>query len=267
MSTAAQRLILTSNHLQSQNMAAASNFYSVVAGVGAGTGRSVALKFAKSYPVALLARNPVNYESIVKEINQAGGKAIGISTDVSSPEGVKNAFAEIKKEFAGKKLAAAIYNVGGRFVRKPFLELTLEEYEAGYEANGRGIYLFAQATLPLLLESVESSPHPPSLIITGATASLRGSATMSSFASGKFALRATGQSLAREFGPKGVHVAHAIIDGVIDIPRTHDWPVNGGAPDGKISADAIADSYWYLHTQPRSHFTQELDVRPYVEKF
>jgi hypothetical protein len=63
---------------------------------------------------------------------------------------------------------------------------------------------------------------------------------MSSFASGKFALRATGQSLAREFGPKGVHVAHAIIDGVIDIPRTHDWPVNGGAPDGKISSDAVS---------------------------
>jgi hypothetical protein len=101
---------------------------------------------------------------------------------------------------------------------------------------------------------------------------------MSSFASGKFALRATGQSLSREFHPKGVHVAHAIIDGVIDIPRTKDWPVNGGVPDGKISADAvsvsnwpqrdykiltieqIADSYWYLHTQPRSHFTQELGL-------
>jgi hypothetical protein len=80
------------------------------------------------------------------------------------------------------------------------------------------------------------------LILTGATASLRGSATSASFASGKFALRATGQSLAREFGPKGVHVAHAIIDGVIDIPRTHDWPVNGGAPDGKISADAVSTS-------------------------
>jgi len=248
-------------------MAAANNFYSIVAGVGAGTGRSVALKFAKTYPVVLLARNPENYESIVKEIKSSGGQAIGISTDVSSASSVKSAFAEIQKEFTGKKLAAAIFNVGGRFIRKPFLELTEDEYVAGYEANGRGFYLFAQATLPLLLDSVDSSPHPPSLIITGATASLRGSATMSSFASGKFALRATGQSLAREFGPKGVHVAHAIIDGVIDIPRTHDWPVNGGVPDGKISADAIADSYWYLHTQPRSHFTQELDVRPYVEKF
>jgi len=248
-------------------MAAANNFYSIVAGVGAGTGRAVALKFAKSYPVALLARNPANYESIVKEINQAGGQAIGISTDVSSPESVSKAFGEIKKEFGGKKLAAAIYNVGGGFVRKPFLETSLDEYQGGFKANGTGFFLFAQATLPLLLESVESSPHPPSLIVTGATASLRGSATMSSFASGKFAKRATAQSLAREFGPKGVHVAHAIIDGVIDIPRTREWPVNGGVPDGKIDPDAIADSYWYLHTQPTSHFTQELDCRPYVEKF
>jgi len=248
-------------------MAAASNFFSVVAGVGAGTGRSVALKFAKAYPVVLLARNPANYEDIVKEIKASGGQAIGFPTDVASQSSVKEAFANINKEFGGKKLAAAIFNVGGSFIRKPFLELTAEEYEAGFNANGKGFYNFAQATLPLLLESVDSSPHPPSLIITGATASLRGSATMSSFASGKFALRATGQSLAREFGPKGIHVAHVIIDGVIDIPRTKDWPINGGAPDGKISPDAIADSYWYLHTQPRSHFTQELDVRPYVEKF
>jgi NADP-dependent 3-hydroxy acid dehydrogenase YdfG len=102
--------------------------------------RSVALKFAKTYPVALLARNPANYESIVKEIKDAGGQAIGISTDVASESSIKNAFAEIQKEFKGKKLAAAIYNVGGRFVRKPFLELTLEEYETGYEANG---YIFS----------------------------------------------------------------------------------------------------------------------------
>lgn len=99
-------------------------------------GRSVALKFAKAYPVALLARNPSSYESIVKEINSSGGQAIGISTDVASPESVSAAFAEIKKEFQGKKLAAAIYNVGGGFVRKPFLEMSLEEYQRGYSANG-----------------------------------------------------------------------------------------------------------------------------------
>jgi len=267
MSTAFQRLQAQINHLRSENMVAANNFYSIIAGVGAGTGRSVAVRFSKAYPVVLLARNPENYEPIVKEIKAAGGHAIGISTDVTSQSSVANAFKEIEKEFKGKKLAAAVFNVGGRFVRKPFLETTLEEYTSGFESNGKGFYLFAQSVLPLLLDSVSTAKYPPTLILTGATASIRGSATLSSFASGKFALRATGQSLAREFGPKGIHVAHAIIDGVIDIPRTAGWEVNGGVKDGKIDADAIADTYWHLHTQPRSHFTQELDVRPFVEKF
>lgn len=87
---------------------------------------------------------------------------------------------------------------------------------------------------------MEESPHPPTLLITGATASVKGSAQFGSFAAGKFALRALGQSLAREFGPRGVHVAHAIIDGVIDIPRLEGWTVNNGAADGKIDPDAVS---------------------------
>jgi NAD(P)-dependent dehydrogenase (short-subunit alcohol dehydrogenase family) len=94
---------------------------------------------------------------------------------------------------------------------------------------------------------VADSPNPPSLIITGATASVRGSAYFGSFAAGKFALRALGQSLAREFGPRGVHVAHAIIDGVIDIPRTREYNVNNGAEDGKIQPDAVSDRFLCLN--------------------
>lgn len=105
-------------------------------------GRSVALKFAKAYPVVLLARNPANYESIVKEIKESGGQAVGFSTDVASQSSVKDAFAQIQKEFKGKKLAAAIFNVGGGFVRKPFLEMSLEEYETGFNANGYGYFPF-----------------------------------------------------------------------------------------------------------------------------
>jgi NAD(P)-dependent dehydrogenase (short-subunit alcohol dehydrogenase family) len=111
---------------------------------------------------------------------------------------------------------------------------------ANFNRRRTGFFLFAQKVLPLLLDSVSSSPHPPSLIVTGATASLRGGPQLSSFASGKFALRATTQSLAREFGPQGVHVAHAIIDGVIDIPRTKEWAANGGVEDGKIRPDAVS---------------------------
>lgn len=94
----------------------------------------------------------------------------------------------------------------------------------------------------MLLESVDSSPHPPSLIVTGATASIRGSAKFTNFAAGKFAARAITQSLAREFGPRGVHVAHAIIDGGIDIPRLAEYKhkFNNGAPDGLISPDSVS---------------------------
>jgi len=246
---------------------ASKNFFAVIAGVGGGTGRSVSLKFAKSYPVVLLSRTPGSYSDIVDEIKKSGGEAIGISTDVSDTSSVKSAFEAIKKEFGGKKLAAAVYNASGRPKTGPFLSLTIEDWEDSLKPNLNGLFNFAQSTIPLLLEAVDDSPHPPSLVITGATASLRGSAKFSTFATSKFGVRALGQSLAREFGPQGVHVAHAIIDGVIDIPRTKDYHPNNGVEGGKLDPDAIADSYWYLHTQPRSAFTQELDLRPFVEKF
>lgn len=103
-----------------------------------------------------------------------------------------------------------------------------------------GAYHFSQATLPLLLSSVSKSEHPPTLIFTGATASIKGSAQCASFAAGKFAIRALSQSLAREFGPQGVHVSHVIVDGVIDIPRTKNWDVGNGKPDAKISSAAVS---------------------------
>ncbi len=106
--------------------------------------------------------------------------------------------------------------------------------------RSKGAFHFSQAALPLLLSNIQQTPqYPPTLIFTGATASLKASALFASFATGKFALRALAQSLAREFGPKGVHVAHAIIDGVIDIERTKEWKVSD-APDAKISADAVS---------------------------
>ena len=101
----------------------------------------------------------------------------------------------------------------------------------------KGSFNFSQATLPLLLAARDSSPHPPSLIFTGATASVKGSARFAAFATMKFALRAMAQSLAREFGPQGVHVAHAVIDGVIDIPRTKEWDLGEG---GKIDPNAVS---------------------------
>lgn len=104
--------------------------------IGVFRGASVARKFAQTYPVALLARKPANYESIVKEIEAAGGKAIGISADVADSTSVKNAFDQLQKEMGGAQLAAAVFNVGGSFIKKPFLELSEQEFLTGMDANG-----------------------------------------------------------------------------------------------------------------------------------
>ncbi|KAI4131607.1 MAG: hypothetical protein LQ347_002900 [Umbilicaria vellea] len=222
----------------------------IIAGVGPGTGAAMARKFALTYPVVLMARNPDNYNSLVDEINgnkTGPASAMGISTDVSDAESVKSAFGKIEEKFGKEaKVAAAVFNVGGRFIRKPFATLTLEEFESGWEANGRGAFLFAHSLLPFLLSCTTTLVHPPTLIFTGATASLKGSAQCSSFATGKHALRALAQSLAREYGPQGVHVAHAIIDGVIDIPRTREWKVEG--VDGKLSAEAVSEMFSFTLT-------------------
>ncbi|MCJ1351795.1 MAG: hypothetical protein MMC33_001779 [Icmadophila ericetorum] len=223
-------------------MPPSTNLTAIVAGVGPGTGASVARKFSKHYAVVCLARSPASFEGVVKEINDGGGKAVGYAVDLGDEKGMDDVFGKLKEGFEGEKggLAAAIYNMGGGFIRKPFLELSTEEFMKGLNVSTLSSYLFAKHTVPLLLSTTasNSAPHPPTLIFTGATASMKGSANFSSFASSKFALRALSQSLAREFGPKGVHVSHSIIDGVIDIPRTKEWM--NDKPDAKISPEAVS---------------------------
>jgi NAD(P)-dependent dehydrogenase (short-subunit alcohol dehydrogenase family) len=218
-----------------------SKLIAIVAGVGPGTGASVARKFAKTYPVVLLARKPENFEGLAKEINAAGGKALGISTDVSDLASLKNAVDIIKKEFGQDvAAAAAIFNASGGFLRKPFLEIEPEVFQQSLDVSATGGILFSQSFLPLLLNGVKKqSEHPPSLIFTGATASVKSNAQMASFSTGKWALRALSQSLAREFGPEGVHVAHAIIDGIIDIPRTKER-LKDMPPEAKMNADVVS---------------------------
>ena len=112
-------------------------FYAIVAGIGPGTGRSVALKFSESYPVVLLARNPESYNDVVAQINEVGGKAIGISADATDESSLASAFEVIKKEFEGLQLVAAIYNVrpNSRPSRKPFLELNLNDLDISLHGN------------------------------------------------------------------------------------------------------------------------------------
>ncbi|KAI1110024.1 NAD(P)-binding protein [Nemania sp. NC0429] len=244
-----------------------SKLFAIVAGAGTGTGRAVALRFATAYPVVLMARRPESYQDTVNTITQAGGRAVGISADVVDAKSMGSAFDTIARELPDFRLAAAVYNVASGYMIKPFLQLKPEDLDDSLSGSARGFFNFAQKTIPLLLDAVPESEHSPTLLVTGATSSLRGSARFGTLAAGMFARRALAQSLAREFHPQGVHVAHAIIDGIIDVPRTQGFSVNDGAEDGKLKPEAIAESYWHLHTQPRSAFTHELDLRPYVETF
>ncbi|KAH1301705.1 hypothetical protein KXV95_004463, partial [Aspergillus fumigatus] len=108
----------------------------VIAGVGPGTGASIARRFAKAYSVVVLSRNPANFEPLVQEINSSGGQALGISADVTDSTSVKSAFEKIAQQYAGVPLAAAVFNPAGGFTRKPFLELTEEEFSQGFENQG-----------------------------------------------------------------------------------------------------------------------------------
>lgn len=245
-------------------MSPASKAIAIIAGVGPGTGAACARRFATTYPVVLLARKPENYEPLVAEINKAGGHAMGVSTDVSSEDSVRAALQKVQAEHKDAACAAAIFNASGPFSRKPLLEMTPAEFEQSWQVSCKGALIFAQATLPLLLN--HNGERPPTLIFTGATASIKANAQMSSFASSKHALRALSTSIAKEFAPKGVHVAHAVIDGVIDIPRTKEWLKDMPA-EAKIGAEDIAESYWNLHCQSRRCFTNEIDVRPMLEKW
>ena len=127
--------------------------------------------------------------------------------------------------------------------------------------------MFAQQALPLLIETAKTNPrHPATLLFTGATASIKASIGFSAFASAKWALRALSQSLAKEFGPQGVHVGHIIADGGFDTPMRRDMQPDGDE-ETWMSTDGMAESYWSLHIQPKRAWSWEIDLRPYLVLF
>lgn len=177
----------------------------------------------------------------------------------------------------GLPVAAAVFNLGGgdrKHFREPFLEIPLSAFQAHWESqvynppcthsteDRKAAFLFSQALLPLLLDATKKDlPYPPTLIFTGATASVKASVNFASFASSKWGLRALSQSLAKEFGPQGVHVSHVIADGVFDSARGRSY---GLEPDKLMDTDEMAEAYWKLHTQSKRAWTWEIDLRPFL---
>jgi NAD(P)-dependent dehydrogenase (short-subunit alcohol dehydrogenase family) len=211
--------------------------------------------------VALTGRNEARLRKIEAEIADAGGHAHALRGDISSQSeaaGLSNSVRELGT------LRAAIFNAGN-MVRGTALDITPAQFESAWRGSAFAGFLFVHATLPLLLDSQGGS-----LLLTGATASIRGGGPFAAFASAKAALRSLAQSAAREYGPRGIHVAHIVIDGGIDGERLRTSAPDRAAAagqDGLLDPDTIAETYWHLHQQARSAWTHELDLRPFNERF
>jgi NAD(P)-dependent dehydrogenase (short-subunit alcohol dehydrogenase family) len=231
----------------------------VVLGVGPGLGAAIAHRFAlEGFSVALMARNLDKLTDIQSDIENAGGKALSISVDASDPASVKSAFEQVRSQFDEPEVF--VYNAG-TFQMAGILELTPEQFEQSWKVNCFGAFLAAQQVLPAMVDKGRGT-----ILLTGATAGMRGSARFASLAVGKFGLRALAQSMAREFGPQGIHVAHIVIDGMINTERVRAM-TSERDENTLLSPEAIAETYWQLYKQDATAWTLELDLRPAVEKF
>jgi NAD(P)-dependent dehydrogenase (short-subunit alcohol dehydrogenase family) len=230
-----------------------------VLGVGPGLGTAIAGRFAREgYAVGLMARSEESVSGAREEMERAGGDALAVTADATDAASVARAFDEVRGSLGDPEVY--VYNAGA-FRMGGILELPPEDFDRCWKANCAGAFYGAQSVLPAMLERGRGT-----IILTGATASLRGSARFSALAVGKFGLRALAQSMAREFGPQGVHVAHAIIDGQINTPRVREMSADR-EEHTMLSPDAIAEAYWQLHVQDPTAWTLELDLRPAVERF
>ena len=230
-----------------------------VLGVGPGLGAAISRRFAREgFAVALLARSEGSMAPVREEIENAGGEALPVEADATDAASVARAFGRVRDSLGDPEVF--VYNAGA-FRMGGIMDVSPEDFDGCLRANCAGAFYAAQQVVPAMLERGRGT-----IVLTGATASLRGSANFSALATGKFALRALAQSMARELGPQGIHVAHAIIDGQINTPR-----VRGMSPgrdeSTMLSPDAIAEAYWQLHRQNPTAWTLELDLRPSVETF
>lgn len=243
------------------SQAKSNNNVIVIVGVGPGLGTAIPRRFAREgFSVGLIARNPSNLDAARQAVEADGGKVATAAADASDSASLKGAFAAIKGDLGAPNVM--VYNAGA-FVRAGFLELTEEQFENSWKIACLGGFLAAREVLPDMLANGGGT-----VLLTGATGSLRGGTNFASMAVGKFGLRALGQSMAREFGPQGVHVAHIIVDGQINNPRTRErFGTTDRADESFLDPDAIAENYWQLHAQDKTCWTQELDLRPYLEKF
>lgn len=232
----------------------------LIVGAGENLGAAIARRFAREGLHVVVSRRRGDLDSLVESIRAAGGAATAMPADARDEDAVRELFERVESSIG--PLAVVVFNVGGN-VRFPISETTSRVYRKVWEMCALGgFHVGREAALRMLPRGQGT------ILFTGATASLRGGSGFAAFAGGKHALRALAQSMARELGPKGVHVGHVVIDGPIESEATRQLFPEAYAsrgPGGILQPADIAELYWQLHSQPRTAWTFELDVRTSVE--
>jgi len=228
----------------------------VIAGIGPGLGAALVRRFAREYRVAMIARSADYLNQLGAETQAAGGHAAGYPSDVGAADQVAATFEKIRRELGVPEVL--IYNAAAG----PFgalAEISPEQFENSWRISTFGAFLCAKQVAGDMAARGRGV-----VLFTGATAGVKAGARSAALGSAKFALRGLAQSMARDLGPKGIHVAHINVDGVIDIPGRG---IPGFKPEDMLKPDAIADTYWHLAHQDPSSWTMELEVRPFKERF
>lgn len=235
----------------------------LIVGAGDATGGAIAKRFAREgYSVCVTRRDKDKLQDLVREIESSGGTVHPFGSDARKEDETVALFDSIERDIG--ELAVAVFNVGGN-VRFPIAETTARVYTKVWEMAAFAGFLMGREAAKRMTPRGRGT-----IIFTGATASLRGGAGFAAFAGAKHALRALAQSMARELGPQGIHVAHIVIDGAIDTAFIREsFPEAYAKRDqgGILSPDHIAEMYWMLHCQPKDTWTHELDLRPWMEKW
>jgi NAD(P)-dependent dehydrogenase (short-subunit alcohol dehydrogenase family) len=235
----------------------------LVVGAGDATGGAIAKRFAAGGYVACVSRRSAEkLEPLVESIRASGGQARGFACDARKEEDVIALVDTIEREIG--PIEVLVFNIGAN-VPCSILEETARKYFKIWEMACFAGFLNAREVAKRMVVRGRGT-----IIFTGATASLRGSVDFAAFAGAKQALRALAQSMARELGPRNIHVAHVVIDGAIDtdfIRTTFPERYALKDVDGILNPEHIAENYWYLHAQPRDAWTFELDLRPYGERW
>ncbi len=239
----------------------------LVVGAGDATGGAIARRFAREGLVVCVTRRSADkLEPLVAQIRADGGQAHGFASDARKEDEVVALVERIEADIGD--IAVLVFNIGAN-APSSILDETARRYFKIWEMACLAGFLNGREVAKRMVGR-EHDGHCGTIIFTGATASLRGSANFAAFAGAKHALRALAQSMARELGPRGIHVAHVVIDGAIDTAFIRDnFPQRYALKerDGVLNPDHIADQYCMLHRQPRDAWTHELDLRPWIEKF